>query len=250
MKTPPTACNSLASRPPSQATSARAPACDQRRRDVDRRALGAAGVEPRDDLQNGPAGEARLGAAEGGERAPAHARTLRRQARAWIDERLRLGEAVHVRAFDRVSGRRANHGGDLSVNQENPQFLDIGSGSSTRRIAFRRRAPAGSDAGGSRLARRLQVRHGFDQGFGARRPLRAAGPRLSALRLFRPWPFRRRFRGGHDLALARREPRGFSLPDRGPADPRRLVDGRLYRAAAGARTRQFRRSRSNRRHGR
>jgi pimeloyl-ACP methyl ester carboxylesterase len=36
----------------------------------------------------------------------------------------------------------------LSVNQENPQFLDIGSGSSTRRIAFRRRAPAGSTLAG------------------------------------------------------------------------------------------------------
>ncbi len=34
------------------------------------------------------------------------------------------------------------------MNQENPQFLDIGSGSSARRIAFRRRAPARPKAPG------------------------------------------------------------------------------------------------------
>jgi pimeloyl-ACP methyl ester carboxylesterase len=41
------------------------------------------------------------------------------------------------------SGRPlANHGDDLSVNQDQPQFLDVGQVPPSRPIAFRRRAPA------------------------------------------------------------------------------------------------------------
>jgi hypothetical protein len=51
--------------------------------DVDRRALGAAGVEPRNDLQNRASGEgAALGAAEGRERGGAHAPHRARWSRA------------------------------------------------------------------------------------------------------------------------------------------------------------------------
>ena len=52
---PPLACSSPTSRPPSVATSARAPACDQALGDVDGGALRAAGLEFGDDLQDRPA---------------------------------------------------------------------------------------------------------------------------------------------------------------------------------------------------
>ena len=42
---------------------------------------------------------------------------------------------------------RANHGGDLSVNLDKPQFLAVGEAEATRRVAYCRRASAGESPG-------------------------------------------------------------------------------------------------------
>ena len=68
----------------------------------------------------------------------------------------------------------------------------------------------------------------------------SARPRHHPLRLFRPRRIRRRIRRRHDRPLAGGQPRGVRglLPR--PAGGGRLLDGRLARAAAGARARAAR----------
>ena len=89
-----------------------------------------------------------------------------------------------------------------------------------------------------RLAQRLSLRHGLDQGDRPRRRGRAARPRPPAVRLFRPWPLRGAARGRDDLALARGSSGAGAGRDRGAADCRRLVDGRLSRAPRRPRARR------------
>ena len=161
---------------------------DQRFGDVDRRALGPAGVEPRDHLQHGAPGEARTRAAERGEARSASTPGPRR-----APGLTRAAALVNCRANE--SSER--------LNLESRGTAISAVGADGRRIAFRRRAAVSGRRTRRRLARRLQIRHGFDQGERARRPLRDDRPRLPALRLFRPRPHRRRFRARHDLALAR-----------------------------------------------
>ena len=79
------------------------------------------------------------------------------------------------------------------------KFLDVGTGPAARRIAVRAARGRGARPV---LARRLQVRHEGHQGGGARRLGRRQGPRLHALRLFRPRRIRRRLRRRHDRPLA------------------------------------------------
>ena len=102
----------------------------------------------------------------------------------------------------------------------------------TRRRRHRhRRAPSGGRKSGTRLAWRVPLGHARHQGRDARRAGRRTGPRLHAARLFRPWRIGRRLRRRHDLEMAQAKHRGVrALHDR-PADPGRVLDGRLDRVA-------------------
>ncbi len=78
---------------------------------------------------------------------------------------------------------------------------------------------------------------------------RAHRPRLPAPRLFRPWRIRRRLRRRHHLEVAERKPRRLPAFHQRTASARRLVHGRLDRAAAGTGAAQGGRGRPHRRSG-
>ena len=238
---PPTACTSLASSPGSQATSARAPASTS--------AAATASVERSSPpaARGGticrivrPASGAFDAAPEGGERVDAHAR-LRSSARARLtgapprpSRRRPRPHEVEARASSRIM--RTN----LSVSNEEPQFFTVGNPPNQRRIAFRRRAPARSGAPG--LVWLCGYRSDMDSTKASALDAEAERLGLGLLRFdySRPRPLGRAARGRHDLALARGDAGDRSGRNRGPADPARLVDGRLSRAARGARARSRR----------
>ena len=121
------------------------------------------------------------------------------------------------------------------MNEAEPQFRVIGEGASRRRIAFRRLRPARPDAAGVVWLGGFMSDMASTKSVALRSALRRKRARVPALRLFRPRPYRRRFRAMHADALARRSVRNDAQRKRGAASDRRLVDGRLPRFAAGAR---------------
>ncbi len=83
-----------------------------------------------------------------------------------------------------------------------------------------------------RVARRVHVGHGRNQGGGARPMGRCARPRVPALRLFRPWRVRRPIRRRDHRPLARGKPRRVRCSLRRAPDSGGLVHGRMARAPA------------------
>ena len=99
-----------------------------------------------------------------------------------------------------------------------------------------RRARARGQEPGPVLARRLQVRHEGHESRSAGPLGRKRGPRLRAVRLFRPRRIGRRVHRRHDRPVAGGKSRGLCALRQGPAGGDRVIHGRLAGAAVGART--------------
>ena len=159
----PIACASLASSPGSETTSARAPASISACGDRERCAPIAARGDGRGDLRDRPARERGVGAAsERGKRRRSRAASLRRAGAV-------EGSPGAGAAGDDSRGETQPHEDRLNVSNEEPKFHSVGEPPNRRRIAFRRRCASAKRQARPRLALRLPLRHGLDQGERARR---------------------------------------------------------------------------------
>ena len=237
-KSPPIACSSAAS--PRGIGRHQRPRAGlrERRGDGERRAFVAARSERRDDLEDRTAGERRVRPApEGRERVEAHGRP-RLEHESVTGERLTCSEGSAKPASPCAPAPSSSRRGPQAASSKASLCVGRTAAGLHRRkrpesTAYRLSPPCASAQRRPRpcLAQRLSLRHGLDQGERARRGSRAARSRPPQVRLFRPWAIRRAARGWDDLALARGDAGARSGPERGAANSRRLVDGRISGAA-------------------
>ena len=217
---PPFACSSPTSRPPSVATSARAPARGEPGRDVDGGALGAARLELRDDLQDRAAGE-RVDARVVGKLAPRSG--SRRQGH----------RAKNLRDQNHGLGSRPYGFEDRLTMPQSRSMSDVGARAAAhRRCSVARRAPGPPVVwlGGFRSDMRSTKAEALDAWAAARRAAPSCASTIRATA--------NRAGASRRATISRWLEDALAVLDAlrsGPPDPRRLVDGRLDRAARDAR---------------